>query len=516
MFAGRVAARVNSLHPPANNYKPLVHETDLKRYVPLAVWVMAVFTLVCVAGKIIGYGYLPQDDALRHAAKAVSGKPWSEILVLRDDYTMDPHPGWHAILGAIHRSLNYDAEKLVIVSVAGLMILFSLAALVSLRWPEAWLAALLAAATFAPPFIERMTLGRPYLFTMSAFLVLIVAWTRLGERKPRWQEIVLTIILIAAAAWIHGSFYQLILPAAGLLLAGRFRAALRFGGLWIAGSVLGATFTGHPCQFLEQCARVLIGAFGQYALSNQLVAEFKPADGAAPMVLAVVTMLLWRARDPKWRAQNLMDPIFMMAVLGWLLGLEVSRFWWDWGMPATLLWLALQLQEQLERFLPFDSLKRLLIALGLALGVYLGMSSDRGDRWTWNLSKQYLTQSDPDLKGWLPEDGGIIYSADMVVFYDTFFKNPTAPWRYVLGFESGMMPPDDLAVARNVQWNFGDLRAYEPWVKKMRPQDRLIITPSWLPTSGPARTVASIPQLEWHQAGNGWWIGRLPRKANSR
>jgi hypothetical protein len=278
------------------------------------------------------------------------------------------------------------------------------------------------------------------------------------------------------------------------------------------GSFLGASITGHPWIFLDQCVRHLIGVFGEYSLATQLVAELKPTDGNAPMVLAVIAMLLWRARDPDWRAQTLMDPIFIMALLGWVLGLKVSRFWWDWGMPATLLWLALQLQEQMERYLPFDSLRRLFIVFGLALGVFLGMSSDREGRWTWNVSKQYLTQNDADLKGWLPENGGIIYSADMVVFYDTFFKNPTAPWRYALGYESAMMRPDDLAVARNVQWNFGDLRAYEPWVKKMRPQDRLIITPSWLPTSGPARTVAAIPQLEWRQAANGWWIGRLPRK----
>ena len=33
--------------------------------------------------KIISYGYLPVDDALRHAAKVVSGKDWHEIVVLR-------------------------------------------------------------------------------------------------------------------------------------------------------------------------------------------------------------------------------------------------------------------------------------------------------------------------------------------------------------------------------------------------------------------------------------------------
>jgi len=194
----------------------------------------------------------------------------------------------------------------------------------------------------------------------------------------------------------------------------------------------------------------------------------------------------------------------------------VGRFWTDWGMPAMYLWLTLQLQKQFEHYVDFDSWIRLLVTLGLAVGVFLGITSDRSSRWTSNISKQYLTQDNPELKGWLPENGGIIYSVDMAVFDETFFKNPTAPWRYVQGFESALMQPDDLAVVRKVQWNFGDLRAYGPWVKKMRRQDRLIIPESWLPTTGPARTVASIPELEWFRADNNWSIGRLPQKSAKR
>ena len=56
----------------------------LKRYVPLAVWVIVIFVIVAMPFKIIGYGYLPGDDTLRHAAKAVSGKSWSQVLVLNE------------------------------------------------------------------------------------------------------------------------------------------------------------------------------------------------------------------------------------------------------------------------------------------------------------------------------------------------------------------------------------------------------------------------------------------------
>jgi hypothetical protein len=269
--------------------------------------------------------------------------------------------------------------------------------------------------------------------------------------------------------------------------------------------------TGHPWLFLDQCVRHLLAALGGPALTRQLVSELQPSNAGSTFLLALIAMLFWRARSQDWKARDLLEPVFMMGVLGWVLGLKVGRFWCDWGMPAFLIWLALELEKQLQNLMPFDSWRRLSVTVALALAVFFGIGSDRDGRWTGNLTKQYLAQKDPALKGWLPESGGIIYSVDMTVFNDLFFKNPTAPWRYVLGFESALMLPEDLAAARSVTWNYGDLRGYDPWVKKMRPQDRLIITEGWLPTSGLTRG-ANIPELEWHRTANAWWIGRLPRK----
>jgi hypothetical protein len=497
------------------NESPDVHFVQRSsRYVPLGVWIIAILTVVCVAGKIIGYGYLPVDDALRHAAKAYCGKPWSEILVMRPDFAMDPHPGWHAILGFIHRCLDCSVETLVVIPVMGLMMLVSVAGLTWLRRPECWLAALLTAAVCTPAFIVRLTLGRPYIVTMIIFMLLLLIWSRLGERRPGPGAIIATILLIAAAAWIHGSFYQLIIPAAGLLLAGRLRQAIYYGVLWAAGSVLGATFTGHPWIFLDQCVRHLSGVFGSSDFARLLVPELRPFDGQPLIVGAVIAMLFWRARSPDWKHGDLVDPVFMMGVLGWLLGLKVGRFWWDWGEPAILIWLALELQKQFENYMPLASWNRLVVTAALAIGVFLGVGSDRDDRWTGNLNRQFLSPETPGMVGWLPDSDGIVYSVDMTVFNDLFYKNPTAPWRYILGFESALMLPEDLDVVHKVTWNFGDLRAYDPWIRKMRPQDRLIIPGSWLPTIGVTRG-ANIPELEWHQAPNDWWIGRLPRKPAS-
>src|SRR5215470_3285386 len=112
---------------------------SFKRYIPLVSWVIVVLTLIVIPAKILSYGYLPSDDALRHAAKAVSGKPWSQILVMRPGYEIDPHAGWHFVLGGIHRIVGANAETLVVISCFALMLLVGISVLPWLRWPEAWL-----------------------------------------------------------------------------------------------------------------------------------------------------------------------------------------------------------------------------------------------------------------------------------------------------------------------------------------------------------------------------------------
>ena len=251
----------------------------------------------------------------------------------------------------------------------------------------------------------------------------------------------------------------------------------------------------------------LFEVFGDFHVDRELVGELLPSGGDPSLILAIAAMILWRSRSPDWNARELANPIFMMGVFCWLLGLKVYRFWDDWGLPAMLLWLALQLQTELSSHLNFNSARRLLVAAGLALAVYLTATADINSRYTWNLTNEYLTQDNPELAGWLPEKNGILYSADMRVFNDTFFKNPKAPWRYILGFESGLMRPEDLAVLRKVQWNYGDVRAYEPWVSKMNPEDRLVLRASWLHSPG----APNIPQLEWKYAVSDLWVGRPPK-----
>ena len=66
------------------------------------------------------------------------------------------------------------------------------------------------------------------------------------------------------------------------------------------------------------------------------------------------------------------------------------------------------------------------------------------------------------------------------------------------------MPAEDFGVYQSALWNFGDARAYDPWLEKMRPADRLVFR-------GARGTPPNIPQLEWNYGVSGIWIGRTPR-----
>jgi hypothetical protein len=73
------------------------------------------------------------------------------------------------------------------------------------------------------------------------------------------------------------------------------------------------------------------------------------------------------------------------------------------------------------------------------------------------------------------------------------------------------MLPENLEVFDKVVWNNGDVRAYKPWVKKMGPNDRLIIPSPWLKSG----EVPVILELEWAFVAKKLWIGRLRIQTNA-
>lgn len=471
-----------------------------RRYVPLMVWLLVALVCVMIPLKIIGLGYLPADDALRHCAKAVSGKPWPEILVVGDTFKLDHNLGWHAILTAVHQATGWDAEGLVVACVVALFCLVNLPALLLLRRPEAWLAALLAAVVISD-LPQRFMLGRPFILTITVLLtILLTAQTA----RPNWRTFLLYAGLIATSALVHGVWYLWVLPVAAFFFAGEFRRAGLMAGAWVAGVGLAALLTGHPVDYLLQAFDMAVHSVGKHATTRTIAVELQPFAGD---ILAVILLgglvalrLLTRPAAPSF-ARN---PVFWLVCGGWILGFRVSRFWEDWGWPALLVLTVMELQPLLLARFAADSLRRLLLALILAVAAFFATTNDLHSRWTQSLTWQYLTPDKPELAGWMPGHGGIFYAAEMSVFYQTFFKNPHGDWRYMVGYEPWLMPAEDFETYHRILWNAGDAKAYEPWVKKMQPADRLVIR-------GDGGQRPNLPQLEWNYGATGLWIGRTPR-----
>ncbi|HEY8240161.1 MAG TPA: hypothetical protein VIH35_01880 [Kiritimatiellia bacterium] len=478
------------------------------RLVPLLVPIGVAVVLLLIPLHVIKLGFLPSDDALRHVAKVVSGKSWQDIIVWRSGIEIDHNAGWHNFLGAIRGVTGWGSDGLVTFSVVFLCVLQLLVPLAFLRRAEAWAMALLAALVVHPHVIYRFCLGRPFVFVMTALMAILFLWLRHAPTRDRTPPklVAATTLLMSLSIYVHGGWYLYWLPAAGFFLAQRWKQGFAMAGCWLAASLLAGLYTGHPVFFLGQQFQVLVSCFGQPVLQRMLVLEFQPFDGAwGFVVLAALVLMVQPSRGPLAAARN---PAFMMAVACWAFGFVVRRFWTDWGTPALLVWLAVEIEAILDARVSRESINRV-IATGVAcFALYFAAASDHENRWTGNLTRGYLDADRADLEGWMPEPGGIVYNDDTRVFYFTFYRNPTAPWRYILGFEVTFMPAEDLAVLRRIQWNSRTPAAYEPWVRKMTAADRMILRQ-------PGTSAPGVPGLEWNYAANDTWIGRLPRPASA-
>lgn len=466
--------------------------------------ILALAAVLLIPIRVLGRGYLPPDDALRHAAKAASGRVWSEILVLRPEITLDSHPGWHAVLAGLRHATGWSAHSLVLFSVAGLFALLSLSPLLLMRRPEAWLLALLALLV-ADPQLARLMLGRPFLVTEATLVLACLLWPRLEGERLDVRTAGLLVSALAASAWMHGSSYLWLLPLAALFVARRSRAGWRFAALLAAGVALGALLTGSPIRHLEQQLTHGALALGGDEAAATLVGEFQPFAGVPIVVGLVVVLLVWRAARGRPNDALLRDPVFVLALLGWALGFVAVRFYSDWAAPALLVVLAREIEDALDES-AWAGRARLELTAAAAGVLFLAFTADTSSRWTSHVGEKFLARDNAQHAPWLPEPGGILYSADMPIFYRTFFRNPDAPWRYILGFEPGWMPPQDLETYREIRRSKGATESYAPWVARMRREDRLLVR---LQSNAPP----PVPGLEWYQVEFAVWSGRLPKGA---
>ncbi|MGA9779341.1 MAG: hypothetical protein ACLPRE_02960 [Limisphaerales bacterium] len=490
-----------------DNGNPRFSNLDgLRRYVPLAVWAIVILVILAIPLKIISYGFLPGDDALRHAAKAVSGKPWTDIVVMGPSFIIDTNFGWHLLLRQIFLFSKCSTEGLVLFSVVALFALVNWAVLPWLKRPEAWLVALLA-VVLASDLSIRFTLGRPFILTIAGLLTILFVWYIHGPSPPKWWTVLWMAPLIALCTFVHGVWYLWLLPVAAFFLAGQFRWGWLLIVGWLAGVFLGASLTGHPFESLYQALVMAYRAFEMHATQRTLVSEFRPSSGDV-LALALFGGLLVLRQLAGLKARPLAcNPAFWLFWMSWVLSFKATRFMDDWGLPALMMLIACDVELLLQARFASDSFRRLALTCGLAAAVFLAITSDANSRWSQALAWDFLTPDNSAVVGWVPDKGGIFYSADMNFFYQTFYKTPNADWRYLVAFEPAFMPDEDFKVYEAILWNllcYGNAdEAYLPWVDKMRPQDRLAIREAIRP---------NIPELEWKDVtAHGLWIGRLPR-----
>lgn len=473
----------------------------LERYAPLLCWIAVASVCLLICLKILSYGFIPAGDARRHVAKPFADKPYSEIVVMRPEYVVDHSPGWEWLLGELQRRLGWDEDALLSFSVMSMLLAVLGLPVLCVRRPEAWLAAVLAELLAIPELMTRWTQGRPYLLSEAILIVLLFSWSRETARRPSGWKLAATALGFAMSAWVHGTWYLWVLFVAAFVLARRWRTAAWLTGCWLAGTFAGALLTGQPWAFLKEAPFLAVCVYQEHLPKWMLVGEFQSSEGEFATLTLLAIVYLWRRLQEKASAPLATQPVFWMILINWILGLTADRFWADWGMPAALAWMAMQFDDSLPDLWEQGRAKRLLVCGLIVLPLYIDSTNDLGRRYTASLLEPFVNGADPKLQGWMPGKNGIFYANSMRFFYNTFFKNPRGDWRYIVGFEPALMLPEDLKIYRDIQRNGGAIEAFEPWVKKMRPPDRLAI-------EAPAEPV--LAPLEWKRAAGNVWIGRLP------
>ena len=476
--------------------------TPQQRLIRSCILLMCLGTLLFTCLRVIGQGFFPCDDALRHVAKVISGKSWPEILIIRPEITTDSHPGWHFILSGFHALTTCDKTVLLNFSVIFLFLAFTLPPVFYFRRGEAWIASLALSAIFFFGSIYRLFYGRPYIISMVMILLFCFLWERIRDKNKPWPELIAMSVMTVLSTWIHGTWYLFSLPLLALLLARQWRVFWFMSVAISLGVICGAMLTGSPLVFLQQMIFHAIEAFGKNDFQRQLVSEFQPFTGEALVFFLVGGLLLWRKARDEWDNSVVNNPVFYLVIIGWTMGFFASRFWTDWGWPALAFWVAQEVQAALEKYTNSFSMKRLMFAGVFCLILLLAVTNDRDSRWSGGVS-EWPNMENKEHRPWLPDEGGLVYNDNMFLFYQVFYNNPQSPWRYTLGFEPIWMTADNLKIYRQIQLTRGKDESYIPWMKKMTTKDRMILIRNGKP---------QIAGLEWHEVTPTIWSGKITQK----
>ena len=248
--------------------------------------------------------------------------------------------------------------------------------------------------------------------------------------------------------------------------------------------------------------------YSEETYNNILVSEnWSGMQSVSWMIFFVIIIALSIYKNKKTLNELIYDPAFMLTWLCWAGSIKIARFWVDWGRMGLLFWTAYRVDELIKSS---ASLKKPRVRYCLTVFIIICLifmcSHDGQGRFTGTTKIQPIDfhgqYTGDALEGWAPEPGGIVYNDSMGTFYLHFFTYPHAPWRYIMGFEVGIMKPEDKKVARNIDY-YEEAEEYLPWVEKMTEKDRIITVKGKL----------KLPDIEWKKASKYFWIGRLKKKS---
>lgn len=478
----------------------------ISRYLELSLPIMVAMTVLLSVLRISGYGYLPGDDALRHAAFAIDSRVWGDVVVLSNEIRpdVDVHPGWHAILRFLHQRAGLGADALVTFSYIFTFTLFGAAGLLGSRKPAAWAVALALIAAVLWEMLGRQLLGRPFSISISGTLLLLFLWNT-AQDKPSWKLIVLTSLILGLAIWVHSTaWYLWIMVLACIWLGNGAKAGRAFLASFAIGLLLACVLNGGCYNIIIYPIKHLWLSLAQDPLIvTSLAIEFRPNRFPLQACGLVALILISRQLTGVSRNDRLFQPDFLLYILGCILGLYVSRFWTDWGAAALAVWICRQTVLLLEH-LHLNRLRLWMLTAGACSVVFLTVSANIDGRYSGTQRSVLLTLPKDRLLPLMPTDRGVLYGNSMHFFYQLYWRFPETKWRYLLGFEPAMMPPDELRAFRIAQYNNGNFDpVYKSWAKQMTDDDRLMMYSDGEP---------NYPDMSFEAIGNQIWIGKVCRK----
>jgi len=477
------------------------NETLTERFLRSVILVLCLAVFLLVPLRIVSYGYLPPDDALRHSAHAADGRNWGEVILLNPEFRpdMDSHPGWERVLRAVHLRTGWSPSGLVDFSVICAFLSFTLAGLIAFGNAPAWLLACALMSVIEPALFHRLSLGRPVFFSMTGLIIMLFLWTRIRPARW-WVEGAVAFSVFTIDVVMHPTtWYLWLLVVLPLLACRRWRSLLLMAAAMAASLAAAALVNGWYNTLLVPFLVLKLALFQAHVVGTNLVSELQPSGGAYSSLVVVAILLIVRClRGAKLRAE-IFQVDFCLMLVTWVMGLFVLRFWTDWGLPAMAVWMSRQIRDNLD--LKPSGLSRpweTIGLVGMAAGIlYLGLTANTDGRYTHAFKSAVLTVPVEEFVSELPENGGVLYSADMGAFYAIYFRLPHAQFKFSTAFEPGFMPPEDLKVLRAIQ-SSGGLRAYKPWFEKMTARDRVFLNapvkPAW-------------PGIEFKEF-YGAWMGR--------